>query len=245
MRKVLIIGATSAIAQATARKLAGMGDALFLAGRNADKLEVLAVDLRIRGAKAVHTGAFEALESQQHGPLLSEAEKVLGGLDVALIAHGQLPDQAACQASAQATRQAFAVNAESVIGLLTVLAEIFEQQGSGTMAVISSVAGDRGRKSNYVYGAAKGAVSLFMQGLRNRLQGSGVRVITIKPGFVDTPMTEGFDKGALWAQPGQVAGDIVKAIDKGRDVVYTPGYWRYIMWVIRLIPESLFKRLSI
>ena len=245
MRKVLIIGATSAIAQATARKLAGMGDALFLAGRNADKLEVLAVDLRIRGARAVHTGAFEALESQQHESLVSEAEKVLGGLDVALIAHGQLPDQAACQGAAEATRQAFAVNAESVIGLLTILARVFEQQGAGTMVVISSVAGDRGRKGNYVYGAAKGAVSLFMQGLRNRLQGSGVRVITIKPGFVDTPMTERFEKGALWAQPGQVAGDIVKAIDKGRDVVYTPGYWRYIMWVIRLIPESLFKRLSI
>ena len=164
---------------------------------------------------------------------------------MALIAHGTLPDQAECEASAALTRQALQVNALSVIELLTELANRLQAQGSGTLAVISSVAGDRGRKSNYVYGAAKGMVSIFLQGLRNRLHSHGVRVITIKPGFVDTPMTESFDKGVLWARPDRVARDIVSAIDKGRDVVYTPWFWRYILWVIRGIPEGVFKRLGL
>jgi len=118
-------------------------------------------------------------------------------------------------------------------------------QGKGSLAVISSVAGDRGRQSNYVYGAAKGMVSLFLQGLRNRLSKKNVQVLTIKPGFVDTPMTAAFTKGALWAKPEAVARGIVKAVDKRRDEVYLPGFWRLIMLLIRHIPESLFKKLSL
>ncbi len=133
----------------------------------------------------------------------------------------------------------------SVISLLTHLGNRFEAQRHGAIAVISSVAGDRGRLSNYVYGTAKGAVSIFMQGLRNRLYKSGVNVLTIKPGFVDTPMTAQLPKGALWAQPDHIAAGIIKAIDSGKTVVYLPGFWRLIMLIIKSIPESVFRRLSL
>ena len=177
--------------------------------------------------------------------MLEAAEIALGGLDVALIAHGSLPDQKACEASVDLTLQEINTNALSVIALATLIAQGFEKQGRGTLAVISSVAGDRGRRSNYVYGAAKGMVSLFMQGLRNRLTRKGVQVLTIKPGFVDTPMTATFPKGALWAKPDAIARGIVRAVERGADEVYLPGFWRLIMLIIRHIPERVFKKLSL
>jgi len=163
-----------------------------------------------------------------------------------LIAHGTLPDQQACAASAGLTLQEIQTNAISTIALLTHVANYFEQQGSGSIAVISSVAGDRGRQSNYVYGSAKAMVSTFLQGLRNRLQFSGVHVLTIKPGFVDTPMTAHITpKGKLWAQPQDIAKGIVRALNKQQDVVYLPWIWRYIMLIIQHLPEFLFKRLRL
>ena len=140
---------------------------------------------------------------------------------------------------------ALQTNALSTVALLTQLAGMLEQQRGGTLAVISSVAGDRGRQSNYVYGSAKAMVDAFASGLRNRLQRHGVRVCTIKPGFVDTPMTAGFSKGLLWAQPEQVARGIVKAMDRGQPVSYQPFFWRYIMLAIKHIPERVFMRLSL
>jgi len=245
MKRIMIIGATSAIAQATARLYAEEGAALFLVARDPAKLAVVAADLTTRGAGPAVTRQLDVLDYDQHALLAGEAEQQLGGLDVVLIAHGTLPDQHACEADFELARRELEVNGLSVLSLLTHLANHFESRGAGTLAVISSVAGDRGRQSNYLYGSAKGMVRLFLQGLRNRLYRSGVKVITIEPGFVDTPMTRAFDKGALWAGPERVARDIHKAIQKGRDVVYTPFFWRYIMWVIKLIPESLFKRLSL
>lgn len=245
MQKILIIGATSAIAEATARIWAARGAALFLVGRNVGRLEAVASDLRVRGAAAVTAFAMDACDTAAHAAMLEAAECALGGLDVALIAHGSLPDQKACEASVELTLKEIDTNALSVIALATRLAETLEKQGSGTLVVISSVAGDRGRQSNYVYGAAKGMVSLFMQGLRNRLVRKGVRVITIKPGFVDTPMTAAFPKGALWAKPDAIARGIVRAIDRGADEVYLPGFWRLIMFVIRHIPERVFRKMSL
>ena len=137
------------------------------------------------------------------------------------------------------------INGLSVIALSTRLGNIFEAQGRGSLAVISSVAGDRGRQSNYVYGAAKGMVSLFLQGMRNRLSRKGVQVLTIKPGFVDTPMTAALPKGALWAKPEAIANGIVRAIERERDEVYLPGFWWMIMAIIRHVPERVFKRLSL
>ena len=163
-----------------------------------------------------------------------------------LIAHGTLSDQADCEKSVDALRSEFDINALSTMALLTTLANTFEARKSGTLAVISSVAGDRGRQSNYVYGSAKAAVSTFLSGLRQRLAKSNVDVLTIKPGFVDTPMTANIaNKGALWAKPDQIAAGIVRAIDKRRSVVYVPWFWRGIMLIIRHIPESIFKKLKL
>lgn len=218
---------------------------MFLVARNADRLAATAEDLRQRGASAVHTETLDVLEYERHQSVLDAAVAALGGLDLALIAHGTLPDQKACEASFELTRKAFEINALSTISLLTHLARYFEKKEQGTIAVISSVAGDRGRQSNYVYGAAKGAVTLFLQGLRHRLHGSGVKVLTIKPGFVDTPMTSAFDKGVLWTTPGKVAERIGRKLNSISDEVYAPAYWWLIMKVVRSIPERLFKRLSL
>ena len=245
MRRILIVGATSAIAEATARLFAANGDALFLTARNQERLAAIAADLRIRGAQA-ETYALDINRLDEHEPMLNEAVRRIGGLDAALIAHGTLPDQANCQQSVSATLEALQTNALSTIAILTLLANRFEQQGQGVLAVISSVAGDRGRQSNYVYGAAKAAVSTFLQGLRNRLHPAGVQVLTIKPGFVDTPMTAHIEsKGPLWAQPQAVAQGIFRAIERRSDTVYLPWFWRWIMLIIRLIPEPLFKRLKL
>ena len=245
MQKVLIIGATSAIAEATARLFAQNGDRLYLVARNRERLEANAQDLRIRGAKSVSFDNLDVNDFDRHQTVLEKAIETLGGIDIVLIAHGTLPDQEACEQSYQTTLKELNTNALSVISLLTHSANILESQGRGTIAVISSVAGDRGRQSNYVYGTAKGAVTIFLQGLRNRLYKSGVHVLTIKPGFVDTPMTADLPKGLLWAKPEKVASKVFKSINKKRNSVYAPGFWRPIMTTIRLVPESVFKKLSL
>lgn len=245
MRKVLIVGAASAIAEATARIFAERGDALFLVGRNATVLTSIAMDLRVRGAREVGVEAMDANDLAAHEPMLDRAEKLLGGLDTVLIAYGTLSDQKACERSAALTVQELGNNAVSVAALLTHIAARLEQRRAGAIAVISSVAGDRGRQSNYVYGSAKALVTAFLSGLRQRLYKSGVAVITLKPGFVDTPMTAAFRKGFLWATPQQVAAGIVRAIDRSTPVAYLPAFWRPIMFLIRLIPERLFRRLAL
>ncbi|TFW22238.1 SDR family oxidoreductase [Duganella callida] len=245
MQKILIIGATSAIAEATARRFAQRGDALYLLARNSERLDGLLADLKIRGA-AISAGArFDANDFDQHAACIERAAGALGGLDAVLIAHGTLPDQKACQADAALALREISTNALSVISLLTHIANRFEAQRGGTIAVIGSVAGDRGRQSNYVYGSAKGMLATFLQGLRNRLCKAGVHVLTIKPGFVDTPMTAAFPKSPLWATPEQVAAAIVRAMDGKRNVLYTPFFWWGIMTIIRHIPEAIFKKLSL
>lgn len=244
MKRVLIVGATSAIAQASARHLAARGDRLFLIARDEAKLTAVARDLRVRGAQ-VESAVADLNEVERHESLIEEASQALGGLDVALIAHGTLSDQKACEADYRVAEQELRTNFLSVVSLLTPLANRFEAQRGGTIAVISSVAGDRGRGSNYVYGTAKGALSLFLQGLRNRLHPTGVRVVTLKPGFVDTPMTSEVKKNALFATPETVGQGIVRAIDGGPEVVYLPTFWRFVMLVIRAVPEPLFKRLKL
>lgn len=241
----ILIGAQSAIAAETARLWAAEGDQLYLLGRNPERLEQLADDLKVRGAATVATAVFEATDQGSHEELVSAAFAAFDSVATVLIAYGSLPDQRACERHvALATRQ-IEINAMSTVSLLGHVANRLESQGSGCIAVITSVAGERGRQSNYVYGAAKAMVSTFLQGLRNRLFAAGVRVIDIRPGFVDTPMTADFAKGPLWAQPGSVASTIVRSVEGARGVVYAPFYWRYIMWVIRLIPEPVFKRLQL
>jgi len=246
MRKILIIGATSAIAQATAKLFAQQQDALFLVGRNTTQLQTISADLKARGAQQVNYYSTDLNEFDQHATLLEQADKTLGGLDIVLVAHGALGDQKACEQSFAVTEQLLRTNFLSVVSLLTLLANRLERQRYGCIAVITSVAGDRGRQSNYVYGTAKGAVSVFLQGLRNRLHSANVCVLNIKPGFVDTPMTAAFaKKGFLWAQPDTVAQGIYQAIEKRKNTVYLPWFWRVIMLIFKHIPEGIFKRLKL
>jgi decaprenylphospho-beta-D-erythro-pentofuranosid-2-ulose 2-reductase len=245
MRRVLILGGTSAIAEATAREFAKRGDALFLVGRSGERLKAIADDLKIRGATIAESTVADLRDVSTHEPLIRQATDSLGGLDTVLIAYGTLSDQSACELSVDLMLQELQTNAISVMSLCTLLATEFEAQGRGVIGVISSVAGDRGRKSNYVYGAAKAAVSAFTSGLRQRLYRKGVFVVTIKPGFVDTPMTASFKKGALWASADTVGKQIAKALIRGTPVLYTPGFWRLIMFIIRSIPEFMFRRLAL
>jgi len=248
MSRIAIFGATSAIAAACARRWIAQGDSIFLVGRNPAKLRALAEDLAVRktGEQKLAAATADLDDFSRHEALLDEAQAALGGLDVVLIAHGSLPDQKDCEASVDATMAEIRTNALSVISLATLAANRFEAKGRGAIAVIGSVAGDRGRQSNYVYGAAKGMVDVFLQGLRNRLARSGVAVVTIKPGFVDTPMTASIaKKGLLWAQPDGVAKGIVGALARGRDVVYLPRFWRLIMLIITHIPERVFKQMKL
>jgi len=245
MRRILILGGTSAIAEATAREFAKRGDALYLVGRSAPRLAAIADDLKVRGASHTDSASMDLRDVATHAALIRQATLSLGGLDTALIAYGTLSDQAACEQSVALMLEELKTNAISVMSLCTLLANQFESQGRGVIGVISSVAGDRGRKSNYVYGSAKAAISAFTSGLRQRLYRKGVFVVTIKPGFVDTPMTASFKKGALWASSATVGRQIARGLMRGTPVLYTPGFWRLIMFIIRSIPEFVFRRLAL
>jgi short-subunit dehydrogenase len=245
VKRILIIGATSAMAQACARRWAAPGNRIFLAARNAIRTQQIADDLAVRGAVA-ESYVFDANIIESHAALLGNAKKMLGEIDIVLIAHGTLADQAACQISVQQTLAEIQTNGLSTVALLTLIANSMEAQGHGAIAVISSVAGDRGRPSNYVYGAAKALVSTFCDGLRARLFKTGVHLVTVKPGFVDTPMTAGLNlPKVLTATPEQVARDIDNAIAHQREVLYTAWYWRWIMLIIKMIPAPIFKKLSL
>jgi decaprenylphospho-beta-D-erythro-pentofuranosid-2-ulose 2-reductase len=243
--KIAIIGATSAIAHEAAKNFARDKAEFFLVGRSADKLSVVADDLKVRGAQRAEIYATEVSDIERQHELLEQAIDTLGSLDMVLIAYGTLGDQRKCELSVSETLKELNNNAISVISLLTLCANYFEPRRRGTIAVISSVAGDRGRQSNYVYGTAKAAVSTFLQGLRGRMARAGVSVITIKPGTVSTPMTAHMKQGLLFAQPRAVGEVIYNGIKKRKDVIYAPGYWRYIMFVIKSIPEGIFKRLPL
>jgi decaprenylphospho-beta-D-erythro-pentofuranosid-2-ulose 2-reductase len=243
--RVVIIGASSAIAYETAKCFARDGADLFLVARSAEKLTTVADDLKVRGAKRVETYLLDVCDLDRHQEMFEQAIASLGELDMLLIAHGTLGDQGKSEQSVAETMQELQTNCLSIISLLTISANYFEQQRHGCIAVVSSVAGDRGRKSNYVYGTAKAAVSVFLQGLRNRLSSAGVSVVTIKPGYVATPMTAHMKKGLLTASPQSVGRGIYGAMKKGKDIVYLPWFWRLIMFVIKSIPEGIFKRLSL
>jgi decaprenylphospho-beta-D-erythro-pentofuranosid-2-ulose 2-reductase len=242
--RIVIFGATSAIAQAVARRLSRTGVNLHLVARDAQKLDAVRADIATRGAN-VTTSIADLDQVDRHVALIDEAARSMGGLDAALIAQGTLPDQAACERDFDLTQKQWRTNFVSPASLAALLANRFEAEGRGTIAAISSVAGDRGRRSNYVYGTAKGALSIFLEGLRARLEPKGVKVVVVKPGFVDTPMTASFPKGALWASADTVAAGIVRAMESGAGEVYLPWFWWPIMFVIRHLPWTIFSRLKI
>ncbi|MBC8727896.1 SDR family oxidoreductase [Paraburkholderia sp. UCT2] len=246
MKNIVIVGATSAIAMACARQWANQGARFFLVARNADRLQQVADDLKARGAQTVQCQLLDIDQLGEHAAMMQRCAVEFGALDIVLVAPGTLPDQQVCQHDVDVAVREFNTNAVSVIALLTRFANVIEAQRRGTIAVISSVAGDRGRQSNYLYGSAKAALSAYCEGLRSRLFKVGAHVVTIKPGFVATPMTAGLPlPGPLVATPDKVAADIVRAVERGRDVVYTPWFWSGIMLIIRSIPGRVFKRLSL
>jgi len=244
-RKIVIFGATSAMAMESAKIWATRKSELCLIARSKEKLEVLKKDLITRGALKVSILTSDLSEIQKHQEILSKVYTDLPELDTVLIAYGTLSDQKKCQKSSEETLSELTINFLSVISLVTNLANHFEKRGQGDIAVITSVAGDRGRQSNYVYGTAKGGLSIFLQGLRNRFGKTKINIIDIRPGFTDTPMTADIQKGPLFVSAAVVGKGIVEAIDKKKEIVYLPWFWRFIMLIIRSIPESIFKKMSL
>jgi decaprenylphospho-beta-D-erythro-pentofuranosid-2-ulose 2-reductase len=216
----------------------------MLVARNSNRLTAVAQDLLTRGAPTVDTWAMDLDDTTAHPEMLAIAAQRLGGIDLALIAHGVLGDQQAAEADFEIAAAILHTNFISTVSLLTWLGNYFQAKRGGTLAVVSSVAGDRGRKSNYVYGASKGALNVFLEGMRNRIDRDGVQVLTIKPGFVATPMTAHVPHNALFATPDQVALGILKAIEQRRDVAYVPWFWAWIMLLVRAIPGSRFKKMN-
>ncbi len=246
MKKILIIGATSAIATACAKYWASEQTEFFLVARNSEKLKQTADDLIARGSMNTTCYTLDLNQFDQYDAMLTSCFQKLDTVDIALIAHGTLADQEACEKDVNLTLREISNNGLSVIAILTLLSNRMEEQHFGSIAVISSVAGDRGRASNYIYGAAKAAVTTFCDGLRGRLYKTGVHVLTIKPGFVDTPMTKGLPlPRLLLASPEKVAQDICDAIKKQKNVIYTPCFWVGIMFIIKSIPNFIFKRLPL
>lgn len=242
-RRAAIFGASSGIGSAVARRFAEAGHQLVLVGRDQDKLGRNAADLGVRGASKVVVQVADLADMDALPGVAESAWTALGGLDVALIAHGTLPDETGARRDPRMAMAALLVNFASPALLCEQLAPRFEAQGSGTVAVITSVAGDRGRQSNYLYGAAKGGLQRYLEGLRHRLAGTGVRVLDIRPGFVSTAMTAHLAQGGpLWVGPDSVARDIARAVEHGRSVLYTPWFWRPIMLAVRNVPRPLFHR---
>ncbi len=244
-RRVLVLGATSGIAQAVARVYAADGARLALVARSAEHLAAVASDLAVRGAEVVLQRTADFRELERHRRLMSEAEAALDGLDVVLVAQGVLPDQQSCQDDPRRAVASWEVNFVSAASLMEAAAERMAVARRGTLGVLSSVAGERGRADNYVYGASKAALTAYAGGLGHRLRGSGVTVVTIKPGPVDTPMTAGRKRTPrLVADVDVVGRRIHGALERGARMLYVPGKWRWIMAVIRVLPIRLFERLK-
>lgn len=239
---VVILGATSAIARAVATRFAQQGHPVIVAARDVDEAGYIAADLRIRYQVDAAAVAWDAEDFESHGAFVEHCVETFGeGLGGVVLCSGYMDDQENVQTDQASARRTFDVNLTGSVSTLELFANLFEERGAGFIAAVSSVAGDRGRQSNYIYGAAKAGLSVYLEGLRNRLYHAGVHVVTIKPGFVDTKMTWG--EVPFAASPEDAARAIVRAIEKKKNVVYVPWFWRYIMLIIRHIPEFQFKRM--
>lgn len=244
-RRILVFGATSAIAVAALRIWAQSGCQFCLIARSSDKLMAVSADLKTRGASEVVEIVSELSNLANHQALWQEIHQKFSEFDTVFIAFGTLSHQGQCEREVDLTLSELTINSLAPISLLTTAANYLETRARGDIIVLSSPAGDRGRISNYVYGAAKGGLTVFLSGLRGRLSRSGVNVLTVKPGFVDTPMTRDIKKNFLFASPARIGEGIVSAVEKRKSQVYLPPFWCLIMSIIRLIPEPIFKRLSI
>jgi decaprenylphospho-beta-D-erythro-pentofuranosid-2-ulose 2-reductase len=218
---------------------------MFLVARDAEKLGSVAADLTVRGAEMAATYCTDLADTATHAEMLASAWQQLGTVDSAIIAYGILGDQKEAERNWLEAAEILNVNFNSVASLVTRLANNFEKQGSGQIVGIGSVAGDRGRRTNYIYGSAKAGLETLLEGVRHRLAPKGIGVLLVKPGFVDTPMTAHLPKSPLFASPAYVAAKIVTAMESGKSTIYVPFFWRPVMWIIRALPERIFNRLSI
>lgn len=241
--RIVALGALSAIGEATLRIYAEEGARLLLAGRGKDRLQALAADLEARGATSVVVWPTDLAGVQDAPAELARMTAAIGGLDAVLLFYGTLGDHAAAEFDMAQARRILVTNFTSAAEWCLAAAGIIESQRHGAVVVVGSVAGDRGRQSNYIYGAAKGGLGLIVQGLAHRLARCGGRAVIVKPGFVDTPMTAGLAKGGpLWAKPEAVGAIIRRAAKSTSPVVYAPGFWRYIMLAVRAVPSPVFHK---
>ncbi len=242
--RVVILGALSAIAMAAGRIYAKEGAALTLVARNPERLAALAADLKARGAVQVEVAAMDLeAEAPNAATHLADWSNRMGGLDHVHLVYGYLGTQEKASADTAELARITTSNYTSAIHWSEATANILRKQKHGTLVAVSSVAGDRGRQSNYAYGAAKGGIALFVQGIAHSLAGTGARAVAVKPGFVDTPMTDGIKKGGpLWASAEQVGRVIRRAADKGGPIQYAPGKWRLIMMIVRSVPSFIFHK---
>ena len=246
MKNAVIFGASSTIAVKLADILAQNGYNLVLLARNVEYLQLDAQNLRVKHQNVViNTLYYDASVDTNMPDLIEKIKQSINSIDLLVIAHGNLPHQELCQKTWQDDYNSILVNGVSVLQICHYFANLMQEQRYGTIATISSVAGIRGRQSNYNYGTAKAMINTYLSGLRNRLANSNVHVLTVLPGFVDTKMTALFKKGALWASPEKVARDIFNAINKKTNILYTPFFWRYIMLIIKCVPEQIFKKLKL
>ena len=246
MKHIVIVGATSAIAEQCARLwLAQEPARLVLLARDAGRVARLAADLRVRHPQAAIEAVVADFDDAQAIAAQVAAIVAHAPVDIVLIAHGWLPDQTGCQQDIACCRQALLINGVSPLLYAEAFAQHMERAGHGRLALIGSVAGDRGRKSNYIYGAAKGMVARYAEGLQHRFAASGVRVVLVKPGPTATPMTAHMPGQGSMASAAEVALRIVRGVERGQAVVYAPPRWRLIMWVIRHLPAVVFNRLDI
>lgn len=244
--RVIILGATSAIAEATARLYAKEGADLLLVGRQADRLAAIAADLKLRGATRADIIVRDLAEMKEIDTAFAHFVTTLDGVDLILLAYGLLGDQAKAEHDLVLTDTLLHVNFNSAVAWALAAAGTLERQGHGTLVVLGSVSGDRGRRANFVYGAAKAELAALVEGISHRFANTGPRAVIVKPGPTITPMTEGFDrKGLLWATPEQIAAVIRRVADHGGPVAYAPWFWRVIMLIIRFLPASIFNRLNI
>jgi len=243
MSYVLIIGAKSDIAKEVARVYAKNGFSLYLAARGIETLDDFASDIKLRNSVDVKLKEFDMVDFENHQSFYENLSPKPHGV---IVVAGFMANQKECEKDFGKALQTINVNYTGAVSILNIIANDFEKRKDGFIVGVSSVAGDRGRKANYIYGSSKAAFSAYLSGLRNRLYSSNVQVLTVKPGFVATKMTAGLDLPAkLTAQPEDVALDIFKAQQKGKNVVYTKWIWRYVMMVIKMIPEWKFKGMSI
>jgi decaprenylphospho-beta-D-erythro-pentofuranosid-2-ulose 2-reductase len=243
-QRIVILGAASAIAEAVARVWAATGARLVLVGRDASRLDAIGADLKTRGASEAISWPLDCATADAAAEL-PKIVAALGGLDTLLLAYGDLGDQAEMERNPAAAAKLIQTNFTSAVGWCLATAATLQTQHAGTLIVIGSVAGDRGRRSNFIYGATKGGLGRLVEGIAHRLAPHGARAVLIEPGFIDTPMTAGFKKGLLWAKPEQIAPAIAAAAERGGPVIYVPGFWRLIMLVIRHLPTFIFNKLNI